>query len=184
MSTLAWPLLLLAFGLILLIAEVFIPSGGLFGILAFGCIALSLWQAFRHSTAMGLNFLLADFLILPVVVMVALYLWPKTPMARRVFLRPPAPEEIEGAHPPLRLDVLVSHYGQTLTPLRPSGLVEVDGRRLDALSEDGLIPPGTLVRVVRVRSGQIVVRIASDPALQQTIASDPGPSEQTQPDPV
>ncbi len=27
MSTLAWPLLLLAFGLILLIAEVFIPSG-------------------------------------------------------------------------------------------------------------------------------------------------------------
>ena len=40
MSTLAWPLLLLAFGLILLIAEVFIPSGGLIGLLALCCLGL------------------------------------------------------------------------------------------------------------------------------------------------
>lgn len=179
MSTLAWPLLLLAFGLILLIAEAFLPSGGLLGILAFGCVGLSLWQAFRVSTSLGLNFLLADFLILPVVVMVALYLWPKTPLARHVFLHPPTPEEIEGAHPMLRLDVLVGQYGRTLTPLRPSGVVDIDGRRLDALSEDGLIPAGSLVRAVRVRSGQIVVRTAADTPLQETSLPDLDPSELT-----
>jgi membrane-bound ClpP family serine protease len=177
MSELAWPLLLLAFGLIFLIAEVFIPSGGLFGLLAFGCVVLSLWQAFRHSTAMGLNFLLADFLILPIVVTVALYLWPKTPLARRIFLRPPAPDEIELAHAPQRLDVLVGQYGRTLTPLRPSGLVDIDGRRLDALSEDGLIAAGSLVRAVRARGGQIVVRAAKDVALEQAPVSGLNPSE-------
>jgi membrane-bound ClpP family serine protease len=178
MSTLAWPILLLAFGLILLTAEVFIPSGGLLGILAFGCVALSLWQAFRQSTALGLNFLLADFLILPVAVMVALYLWPKTPLARRVFLKPPAPEEIEGAHPALRLDVLLGQYGRTLTPLRPSGFVELDGRRLNALSEDGLLDAGTLVRAVRVHAGQIVVRSAAE------ITAEPAATTELDPTPL
>ena len=177
MSTLAWPILLLAFGLILLIAEVFIPSGGVLGVLAFGCVALSLWQAFRESTALGLNFLLADFLILPMAVMLMLYLWPKTPLARRVFLKPPAPEEIEGAHPQLRLDVLVGQYGRTLTPLRPSGFVEMDGQRLHALSEDGLVPTGALVRTVRVRGGQVVVRAVLDSPREPTAVTDLDPSK-------
>ncbi|MDR3639007.1 MAG: NfeD family protein [Isosphaeraceae bacterium] len=179
MSTLAWPILLLAFGLILLIAEVFIPSGGLLGVLAFGCVALSLWQAFRHSTNVGLNFLLADFLILPVVVMVALYLWPKTPFARRAFLKPPAPEEIEGAHTTLRLDVVLGQFGRTLTPLRPSGFVEIDGQRLHAISEDGLVPTGALVRAVRVHSGQIVVRAIAEAPLQESARPDLDPYKLT-----
>src|SRR4051794_1400716 len=100
MSTLAWPLLLLAFALILLIAEVFIPSGGMIGLLAAFCLVWSLWLAFRESYSLGLKFLAADFLLLPLAFSLALYLWPKTPMAKRVFLRPPAPEEIEVSHAP------------------------------------------------------------------------------------
>ena len=107
MSTLAWPLLLLAFGLILLIAEVFIPSGGLIGFLALCCLGLSLWQAFQQSIDLGLKFLLADCLLLPVAMALAIHLWPRTPLARRVFLTPPTPEEIEVSHSSQRLDHLV-----------------------------------------------------------------------------
>src|SRR4051812_8280384 len=98
MSTLAWPLLLLAFGLILLIAEVFIPSGGLIGLLALSCLVLSLWQAFSRSIDLGLKFLLADFLLIPLAFALALHLWPKTPMGKRVLLARPSPEEIEVSH--------------------------------------------------------------------------------------
>src|SRR5437899_9905932 len=98
MSTLAWPLLLLAFGLLLLVAEVFIPSGGLIGLLAVSCLVLSLWKAFQQSTDLGLTFLLADSLLLPLAMALAVYLWPRTPLAKRVFLRPPDPEEIEVSH--------------------------------------------------------------------------------------
>jgi membrane-bound ClpP family serine protease len=163
MSTLAWPLLLLAFGFLLLIAEVFIPSGGLIGVLALCCLGLSLWRAFQVSTNVGMMFLLADGVLLPVTMALAIHLWPRTPLARRVFLARPTPEEIEVSHPIRRLDHLVGQFGRALTPLRPSGLVDFDGRRLDGLSEEGLIPPGALIRAVRVRGGQLVVRTASPP---------------------
>jgi hypothetical protein len=48
-------------------------------------------------------------------------------------------------------------------------LVDFEGRRLDGLSEEGLIPAGALVRAVRVRSGQLVVRAASDKTLDELL---------------
>jgi membrane-bound ClpP family serine protease len=171
MSTLAWPLLLLTFALILLIGEVFVPSGGAIGLLALSCLALSLWQAFRQSTEMGLSFLAADFVLLPLVFSVAIYLWPKTPLAKRVFLKPPSPEEIEISHSPHRLDHLVGQIGRALTTLRPSGLVDFDGRKLDGMSEGGLIDPGTLVQAVGVRSGQIVVRTAPESSFDESFST-------------
>ena len=169
MSTLGWPLLLLAFGLILLVAEVFIPSGGMIGVIAGFCLVYSLWLAFRQSYTLGLRFLTADVFLLPMALALAMYLWPKTPFARRVFLRPPGPEEIEVSHSPHRLDHLVGQIGRALTPLRPSGLVEFDGRRLDGISEDGLIAPGILVQAVHVRSGRLVVRTAPEQSFDETL---------------
>jgi membrane-bound ClpP family serine protease len=169
MSTLAWPILLLALGLILLISEVFVPSGGLIGLLALCCLGLSLWKAFEQSTSLGLKFVVADGVLLPVAAAVAIHLWPKTPLARRAFLRPPLPEEIDVSHSSQRLDHLVGQLGRALTPLRPSGLVDFDGRRLDGLSEEGLIASGTLVRAVRVRGGQLVVRAAADHNLHEIV---------------
>ena len=169
MSALGWPLLLLAFGLILLISEVFIPSGGLIGLLAVGCVGLSLWKAFQHSYDLGLKFLLADFVLLPMAGVLAVYLWPRTPLARRVFLRPPDPEEMDVSHSDQRIDHLIGQYGRALTPLRPSGMVDFDGRRLDGLAEEGLIPSGALVRAVRVRAGQLVVRTEPDQTLDELL---------------
>jgi membrane-bound ClpP family serine protease len=175
MSTLAWPLLLLAFGLLLLVAELFIPSGGLIGFLALCCLGLSLWRAFQHSVDLGLKFLLADCLLLPLAMALAIYLWPRTPLARRVFLPRPAPEEIERSHSSQQLDHLVGQLGRALTPLRPSGLVDFDGRRLDGLSEEGLIPSGALIRAVRVRGGQLIVRPAPDPHVEELLSGPGGP---------
>lgn len=172
MSTLAWPLLLLALGLLLLIGEVFIPSGGLIGLSALFCLFLSLWQAFHQSTALGLKFVLAECLLLPVALVIAVHLWPKMPLAKRVFLTPPNPEEIEVSHSQQRLDHLVGQLGRALTPLRPSGLVDFDGRRLDGLAEEGLIPAGALVQAIRVRGAQLVVRQAPNPTLDEVLSRD------------
>ncbi|WP_422926875.1 NfeD family protein [Singulisphaera sp. PoT] len=169
MSTLAWPLLLLAFGYLLLIAEVFIPSGGTIGVLAVCCLGLSLWQAFQQSTSLGIKFLLADCVLMPVALGAAIYFWPRTPFAKLVTLRPPSPDEIEHSHSPQRIDHLVGQSGRSLTPLRPSGLVNFDGRRLDGLAEEGLIPAGALIKAVRVRGGQLVVRLQPDSTLDELV---------------
>ena len=159
MSAVLWPILFLILGLILLIAEVFIPSGGMIGLLASGLLLASLWQAFTQ-TEYGLYFLLTDLLLMPLTLMVAVYLWPKTPLAKKVFLTPPEADEMAVSHGGGRLDHLIGQLGRSLTPLRPSGSVDFDGRRIDAMAESGLISAGSLVQAVRVQAGQLVVRLA------------------------
>lgn len=170
-NELIWPILCLAIGLILLIAEVFIPSGGLIGILAIGLVVVSLGLSFAQSTTLGLRFLVAICVLMPLALALAVYLWPRTPMAKWIFLKPPDPEDV-AAGPVLhgvRLEHLIGQFGRALTPLRPSGSVDFDGRRLDGLSEEGLIPPGSLVRAVQVRGSQLVVRMAPDRTLDEIL---------------
>jgi membrane-bound ClpP family serine protease len=170
MNALIWPILFLAAGLLLLIVEVFLPSGGLIGLLALGCLGLSLWKAFAQSYTLGFEFLAALLVFLPIALVTAAHLWPRTPLAKRIFLKPPDPEDIAPSHNPERLDHLIGQFGRTLTPLRPSGLVDFEGRRLDGLSEEGLIPANTLVRAVQVRGGQLIVRTARDRTFDEILS--------------
>lgn len=48
--------------------------------------------------------------------------------------------------------------GITISELRPSGIVEIDGERQDVLSEGVFIPKDTRVKVVKVEGAKIIVR--------------------------
>ncbi len=48
--------------------------------------------------------------------------------------------------------------GPTLTPLRPSGAMEIDGHRVDVITAGEFIGQGKLVRVVEVRGSRVEVR--------------------------
>lgn len=168
-TELVWPSLCLAVGLLLLVAEVFIPSGGLIGVLAVGFLGVSLYLAFS-TTSHGLVFLIVTVVLMPLMLMLAVYLWPRTPMAKYLFLNPPSPEDVAPDSQDLVLERLVGQFGRTLTPLRPSGRVDFEGRRFEGVSEEGLIPSGVLVRAVQVRSGRLVVREADVPALDDVVS--------------
>ena len=53
---------------------------------------------------------------------------------------------------------LVGQTGTAVTGLRPSGTVEVDGRRVDVVSEGGFVTAGASVEIVRARGAVVVVR--------------------------
>lgn len=164
MSAMFWPFVFLVIGLLLLVMEVFIPSGGLIGLCSVICLALCLWYAFSYSAGLGLTFMLIDLVALPLTVALAFSLWSRTPLGRKFFLKPPEPEEIAVSHTDQHLESLVGQLGRALTPLRPSGHVEIGDRRLDALAEEGFVPEGSPIRVLRIKSGQLVVRGALDSA--------------------
>ncbi len=169
MSTeLVWPVICLALGLVLLIAEVFIPSGGLIGLLAVGLIGVGLYLGFT-TTSHGLKFVAAVGLLLPLTMAAAVNLWPRSPLAKYIFLTPPTEEESAPEAKIYSLDHLIGQFGRALTPLRPSGTVDFEGRRLDAMSEEGLIPSGALVRAIQIRGGQIIVRAASEKTLEELL---------------
>jgi membrane-bound ClpP family serine protease len=162
MNDLTWAFVLLAFGLLLVVAEIFVPSGGLIGLLALGLLCLSLWNAFRYSSEAGWLFILADLGLLPVALIVAVNLWPKTPFAKATFLRPPDADDL--AEPPnaSRMDHLIGELGKTLTPMRPSGMVSFEGRRLDGIAEEGMIDANVMVQAVRKQGAYLIVRLAKD----------------------
>jgi membrane-bound serine protease (ClpP class) len=59
--------------------------------------------------------------------------------------------------PPSRAD-LVGKMGKALTPLRPSGIVEIEGERVDAVTEGGFVTKDTPVQVLSVEGTRIIVR--------------------------
>ncbi|MGE3822411.1 MAG: NfeD family protein, partial [Isosphaeraceae bacterium] len=164
MNSTAWPLLFVTLGFILLVAEVFIPSGGVLGVVSLGLIVWGVWLAFQGSFVMGAGFLLGVMVLAPIAIGLAFHVWPKTPMGRRLILSPPRPEDSEEAHEGPRLDLLVGLNATAITPLRPSGRVDCEGRSYDSLAESGLIDAGAKVVIVGYRSGELVVRESSPPA--------------------
>jgi membrane-bound ClpP family serine protease len=57
-----------------------------------------------------------------------------------------------------RLTGMVGKEGTVLTALRPVGLIEIDGVRMDALSETMFVQPGSKVKVTYADGSQIKVR--------------------------
>lgn len=161
-TELVWPSLCLAIAVVLLLAELFVPSAGLVGVLAFGFLCISLYLAFA-TTPYGWVFVVIAGLILPAALVLWAHYWPKTPFAKYWFLKPPEQDEIRPEGHGSMLDHLVGQFVRTLTPLRPSGTVELDGRRFEAQSEEGMISANVIVRVVRVRGGRLQVRVAEIP---------------------
>lgn len=55
-------------------------------------------------------------------------------------------------------DIYLDKVGITQTELRPTGFIEIEGIRLDALAESGYIPKDIEIKVVKVEGSKIFVR--------------------------
>lgn len=164
--------LLIVLGLALLVAEVFIPTGGALFIASSLCILGGVVLTFVYGdTATGMVTLLSVFVVVPAVASLMLYIWPRTPMGRRLILRDR--DEATAQMPVmLELEALRGRYGRALSDLRPAGAVEFDGRRVDAMSEGMMVPVGAWVRCVDVRFGTVVVRQVDAPDLDDLESAD------------
>jgi membrane-bound serine protease (ClpP class) len=65
----------------------------------------------------------------------------------------------------MELDKLRGRIGKTLAPLRPAGVADFDGRRIDVITEGMMIDGGQWVRCIDVRAGKVLVRLVERPTL-------------------
>lgn len=147
-------------GLLLAVAEVFIPSGHVLTILSAVALIGSLVIGFRTSATAGFIVCVCIVVMLPVLIGFGLWYWPRSPLGKRIFLPAPdrseTPSASEAAH--LGLEDLEGQVGVTLTPQRPSGMTDFDGRRVDTVTEGGMIGKGQRVKVIEVAGNRVVVR--------------------------
>jgi membrane-bound ClpP family serine protease len=152
------PFLILVLGVLLIAAEDLLPTGGILGVMAGGCLLWFLYLGFSHSTSLGVSYLVAEIVAVPLVYATSSFLIDKTGLRGMVSLRPPDLDEVDITREGPDLGRLVGLRGRAVTPLRPSGMVDFEGRRIDGISADGLIPSGAEVLAVQVRSGRLIVR--------------------------
>ena len=128
-----------------LVAEDLLPTGGALGILAACCLAFLLFLGFSDSTGAGLRYLAIEVVTVPLGFAASSFLIARTGLGRIASLRPPEIHEVDPTAGGPDLDRLVGLEGRALTPLRPSGMVDFEGCRLEGLAEEGLIPPASRV---------------------------------------
>ncbi|MER3415591.1 MAG: hypothetical protein C4297_05190 [Gemmataceae bacterium] len=171
---LLWAYLLIILGLLLLVAEVFIPSGGLLFVLSVVALVSGITMIFYApeseggGTVTGIVTLIGIFVLIPIVVITAFHYWPKTPFGKKFFLEEPGPGSTIAQMPELAgREHLRGQIAKTVTPLRPCGVITLHGQRLEAQAEGMFIDSGQLVRIVDVRVGQITVRPLDDKEISQ-----------------
>lgn len=176
-----WALLLLALGTIFALMEVFFPSAGILGFLSAVSLLAAVVMGFYHSPLTGVLILLGAAFGLPTVVILGFKYWPKTAMGRRILLAGPSSEEVLPADPEKDyLKSLVGRTGRAKSKMLLSGVIVVDGRTVDAVSESMPIEIGQAVRVVQVRGRGVVVRPSDE---TETPVASTDPLKQTYDDP-
>jgi membrane-bound ClpP family serine protease len=148
-------LLLLAF--VLVAAELFVPSHGVLTAFAGLAGVASVWLAYQFAPGMGLVFAIVLLLATPVVFYMAIKIYPTTSVGKKVLLKNPVVTPGFGEEAQ-RLEALVGRQGVAQTFLRPAGLVEIDGRRIDALAESDMIEAGARVEVMKVSGMKVMVK--------------------------
>lgn len=144
---------LLALGFILLFLEIFVP-GGVLGIIGGALMIYACYLAFGLSAAWGSAAVVSSV----IVAVTAIRLVARSRLGRKLVLDDPGVGDWKAAEE--GLEALLGREGRTLTPLRPAGLAEIDGRRVDVVADSELIPAGVGVRVCEVEGNRVVVEAA------------------------
>jgi len=146
--------LLIFLGSILVVLEVFIPSGGILGIVAGTAFVYAVIHGFNEGSTTGLVVLLGSAVAVPIALTIAFKLWPKTPLGKKSI---PDPELGESDNQK-ELDQLIGATAITLTAMMPNGRIRLGNDQLDAVTNGTMIEEGKQVEVVSAVGNRIMVK--------------------------
>jgi membrane-bound ClpP family serine protease len=154
---------LLALGLGMMVIEMLIPTGGLFYVVGGGMMVIGVTLAVYYGDAyLGIGTLIGTLILVPLVTGGMVYFFPNTAMGDRL----PAPTDVTtfasmaGVQ---SLDQYRGRVGKTASTLRPAGIVDFEGKRIDCVTEGMMIDAHQWVRCIDVQSGRVIVRQIDKP---------------------
>ena len=148
-----WMMLVLQLaGVVVVIAEVFLPSGGILSVIAAALFGYSIYGTYTQISAeAGIAMAVADLIIVPILVIVGLKLIAKSPATlSRTLSRGGGVVAQDAA-----AAELLGKEGTALSDLRPA---TIGGRRVDVVSRGEYLGKGAALVVEEVAGNRIVVR--------------------------
>jgi len=144
---------------VLIVAEVFVPSGGIISICALACLMGGLILFFNQSTTVGIVGIGVAIVMIPVVLVAAYKIFPRTGFGKSVTLTPPKRNAGDAIPDTDRLKELLGAEGLVITPLRPVGMCDFSGQRVECVAEGGYVDKGKSVKVIHAEGTQLTVRV-------------------------
>jgi membrane-bound serine protease (ClpP class) len=158
-------LLLVGAGVVLLAIELFVTPGfGLTGILGLAALLAGLGLSLVGAGATWAVILtavgrVAVSLLLAIAASLALLRFlPRLPVGRRLVLDTELAARAGFASAPETDRAWLGKRGTATSPLRPAGIADLEGERVDVVSDGEFIDAGDPITVVRVDGNRIVVR--------------------------
>ena len=143
----------------LIVAEVFVPSGGIISIFAFASMVGGVAIFFQHSTFAGIAGVVIAMVMIPVVLVLAYKAFPKTKFGKSVTLTPSERRQGDAVPDTDEIMALLGKTATVISPLRPVGMCDFDGHRVECVAESGYIENDKIVKVIKVDGTQLTVRI-------------------------
>ena len=148
-------LVLQLIGVVVVIAEIILPSGGILSIVALSVFGYSLFVVFSEiSKTVGFVLVAADLVLIPVLVILGLKLLARSP----VTLRKTLSREKGVSSQPSDLDSYIDMQGTAVTDLRPAGKAIINGKRVDVVTRGEYLEKDATIIVTAVTGNQIIVR--------------------------
>jgi membrane-bound ClpP family serine protease len=149
--------------IVLAFVDLYVPSAGMLLLLSLIAAVGSIVFGFQSGTTSGMTMLTLVAATIPILGVVAIRIWPHTPVGRRIVLglppeRPSTANEQQNA-----LVELVGYVVDSEYPLMPSGQITIDHRPYNALAEAGYIDAGQRIEVISVRQRDLIVRVTDKP---------------------
>ena len=158
MYPILWTFLFLCAAFVAAVLEMFLPSAGLFGVLALACLVTSIVFSFQINVFVGSLYTLVVCLLVPVFVWSALRLWPNTWIGRRILLEPSEDPALVPDTERQSLKQLVGKQGIAKSKMLLGGQIEIEGNRYNAVSDAEPIESGEPVSVLRIEGTCVIVR--------------------------
>jgi len=155
--TIGFAVFLMILCAVLLVFEIFIPSLGILTVAAMLCLAGGISLCFQVSETVGWIGVWVAVVLIPTVWIIVYKLLPKTKIGRILELHH-AQEAISGVPDQEKLDALKGQTGIVLSPLRPVGMCELDGKKIVCVADTGYIEKETRVKVIHVEGNKVTVR--------------------------
>jgi len=157
MSEIAIITALFAVAVVLLLAEIFIPSHGILTVAGLAFLIIAVVKTFQIGTNAGVVATLACVVFLPTAAVIAVKVWPHTPLGRLISPDNPVLTSRDVGVDVETMESMIGCVGRSISPLRPSGICDFDGRRFPCVAEMGMIGPDVEVQVVGIKGSNLAV---------------------------
>ena len=150
--------LLYGAGVLVLVSEVFIPSHGVLTVVGLGLLIAGIVRTFSYAGRdAGIIAVFACLVFVPAFAFLAIKYWHRTPIGKRISPPNPTLTAADTSVPVEEINSMIGKTGRSISPLRPVGICEFDGRRVSCVAQFGMVEAGVPVEGVGMSGTNLAV---------------------------